>query len=401
MMLSLRLRWYALETSRVLRRHWQVLCLTLMLVLPSMPVFAQARILGAPVLAALAPARSAEWQFLWVHALEAVGVLWVLAQRRAISGGAFATFVRSLPIPAWRRRGVDAALVALASTPLLLSVAAAFVALAFTPDNGSHYLYVLDLTLITLGAQLAALNRQLRSAAPLVMANMLLVAGLQTSGSLSLSMLAGALGISVWTLSRAPAVSAAHRGRSVAWRVPSMATGSHGLRRLLPAVGRVQIGILRAHASTVAARAMLMAATAASTCYLSALWDFDVRATGLVVITQAVILVVAALHFRELRQAHLRAAHFTRSLPIRPLRQTLADIATVLCIAAPFGVAGPLSLVMNDAMSSWQASSLLLAGAPLVALLHLPQRWVPRQSVLLGATLAALWVATVWQYFVH
>jgi hypothetical protein len=65
-MLSPRLRWYALETSRVLRRHWQVLCLTMMLVLPSMPVFAQAQILGAPVLATLAPTRGAGWQFLWV-----------------------------------------------------------------------------------------------------------------------------------------------------------------------------------------------------------------------------------------------------------------------------------------------------------------------------------------------
>ncbi|VVD69889.1 hypothetical protein PHO31112_00549 [Pandoraea horticolens] len=397
-MLSLRLHWYALETSRVLRRHWQVLCLTIMLVLPSMPVFAQARILGAPVLATLAPARGAEWQFLWVHALEAVGVLWVLAQRRAISGGSFATFVRSLPVPAWRQRGVDAAVVALASTPLLLSVAAALVALALTPENGIPSFYVLDLTLITLGAQLAVLNRSLRNAVPLVMANALLVAGLQTSGSLAFSMLAGALGVSVWTLIRVPAVPAPRQ-----WRLGSLHTiaPTAGLRRLLSPSGWVQIGILRSHASTVAGRGALMAATAAATCYLSALWAFDIRAKALVLMAQAVILVIAAMHFRELSQAHYRAAHFTRSLPCRPIWQTLADIATVLGVALVFVVIGPVFLAINGAMPLWQTPPLLLAGIPLVALLRLPQRFAPRQSVLLGATLAALWVATVWPCFVY
>ncbi|WP_144265880.1 hypothetical protein [Pandoraea sp. SD6-2] len=395
MMLSLRLHWYALETSRVLRRHWQVLCLTIMLVLPSMPVFAQARILGAPVLATLAPARGVEWQFLWVHALEAVGVLWVLAQRRAISGGSFATFTRSLPVPAWRLRGVDAAVVALASTPLLLSVAAALVALAFTPENGIPSFYVLDLTLITLGAQLAVLNRSLRNAVPLVTANALLVAGLQTSGSLAFSMLAGALGVSVWTLIRVPAVPAPRQ-----WRLGSLQAIAPAAGLLSPS-GWVQVGILRSHASTVTGRGALMAATAAATCYLSALWAFDIRAKALVLMAQAVILVIAAMHFRELSQAHHRAAHFTRSLPRRPIWQTLADIATVLCVAFVFGVIGPVFLAINGAMPLWQTPPLLLAGIPLVAVLRLPQRFAPRQSVLLGATLAALWVAAVWPYFVH
>lgn len=86
-MLSCRLRWYAHATSSLLRRHWQALLLLAMLLLPAMPVFSQTRILGAPVLAALAPSHGIEWRFAWVHLLEAVGILWVLAQRTAITGG--------------------------------------------------------------------------------------------------------------------------------------------------------------------------------------------------------------------------------------------------------------------------------------------------------------------------
>ncbi|MCA8091809.1 hypothetical protein LGM65_13040 [Burkholderia anthina] len=91
-MLPWRPRWYVLATSRALHRHWQALFLpTLLLlpVMPVMPVFAQTRLPGAPVLAVLAPAHGIEWRFAWVHLLEAVGVLWVLAQRAAAASTCF------------------------------------------------------------------------------------------------------------------------------------------------------------------------------------------------------------------------------------------------------------------------------------------------------------------------
>lgn len=62
-MLSWRLRWYVLATARVLHRHWQALCLAVLLLLPTMLVFAQACLLGAPILAPLAPAHGFEWRF--------------------------------------------------------------------------------------------------------------------------------------------------------------------------------------------------------------------------------------------------------------------------------------------------------------------------------------------------
>ncbi|WP_150583685.1 hypothetical protein [Pandoraea communis] len=68
-------------------------------------------------------------------------------------------------------------------------------------------------------------------------------------------------------------------------------------------------------------------ASANSRSYLSALWEFDIRAKALVLMAQAVM--------------------------------------TVLCVALAFVVIGPVFLATN------------------------------------GATLAALWVAAIWPYFVH
>ncbi|VVE01601.1 hypothetical protein PPN31114_02150 [Pandoraea pneumonica] len=389
-MLTLRLRWYAHETSRVLLRHWQVLVLTLMLVLPSMPVFAQARILGAPVLATLAPARGIEWQFLWVHALEAIGALWVLAQRRAISGGAFAAFVRSLPIPEWRGRTVDLAVLVLASTPLLLSVVAAVIALATHP--GAHYLYVIDLTLITLAAQLAVLHRKRQHLWPLVAANVLLVAGLQIAGTSGYALLIGALLIALWSLTRSSVAQVSLRKPSA---VPFNTLAASEPRRFPPVV-RLQAGILRRHSSALLGRCLMMTAIAGVTVYLIRLWEFDGRTLPLVLISQAAIVLVAAMHYRELSAAHQRAAHFTRSLPRRPFVQTFADVATVAALALPFVAVGPVYLALNGTISVASALIVLIFGLPLVALLRLPQRYVPKQSVLIGATLAALWVTAAW-----
>ncbi|ALS59752.1 hypothetical protein [Pandoraea norimbergensis] len=393
-MLILRLRWYAHETSRVLLRHWQALCLVTMLLLPSMPVFAQARILGAPVLAPLSPTRGIEWQFLWIHALEGIGMLWVLAQRRAIAGGKFAAFFRSLPIPGWRERGVDLAVLALASTPLLLSVAAAVVALATHP--GTHYLYVFDLTLITLAAQLAVLHRKRQYVWPLFAANLLLLAGLRFTGASAYAGLTGALLIAVWALVRTSPMQSSHR-KPPALSVNALTGSSQGW---LAPIARLQIGILRHHSSTVFGRFLLMGATVGVTAYLTALWDFDKRVLPLVLISQAIILLVASMHYRELSAAHQRAAHFMHSLPRKQFTQMVADMTTIAVLGLPFVALGPAFLTLNGAISIVQALTVVASGVPLVALLRLPQRYVPQQSVLLGATLAALWVTVAWRCLV-
>lgn len=400
-MLSYRMRWYVLETSRLLRRYWQALLLSVMLLLPAMPVLAQTQILGAPVLEAVAPSHGAQWQFAWVHMLEAIGVLWVLAQRTAIGGGAFGAFFRSLPIADSRRRAVDIAMVLLASTPLMLPVLAASVALAFLPQKLGNYLFVLDLTLITVGWQLTVLSRGIRNAAPLIVANVVLVGASQAGEPIRPALLLIPLVLAAFAIAHTPTAPGPRR---LLWlsvfvrRVTASMRGRIGFR--LPPVAELQIGIVRDHAAAAFGRYLTMGSVATSTCFLLKLWGYDARVVPLALISQAAIALIAAATYRDLRAAHLRAAHFMLSLPMASMTLARADMLTVAMLALPFAAIAPLLLATHGVLTVWTAGALLLSGAPLVVALYLPQRYALRQSVVLGAMLATTWVALDWQIFV-
>lgn len=400
-MLSCRMRWYVLETSRLLRRYWQALLLSVMLLLPAMPVFAQTQILGAPVLEAVVPSRGVEWQLVWVHMLEAIGVLWVLAQRTAIGGGAFGAFVRSLPIADGRRRAVDIAMVLMASTPLLLPVLAAAIALAFLPQKLGNYLFVLDLTLITLGWQLTVLSWGTRNAAPLIVANVVLVGASQAGEPIRPALLLIPLVLAAWAIAHTPSASVSRRSvglRAFARRATSwtQARIEFGLSPLM----KLQIGIVRDRAAAAFGRYLTMGSVAASTCFLLKLWGYDARVVPLTLISQAAIALIAAATYRDLRAAHLRAAHFTFSLPVASTTVVCADMLTVAALALPFASIAPLLLVAHGVLTGWTTGALLFSGAPLVVALYLPQRYAPRQSIVLGVVLATMWVALAWQIFV-
>ncbi|NTX45915.1 hypothetical protein HT749_21185 [Burkholderia cepacia] len=399
-MLSCRLRWYALATSNLLRRHWQALLLLAMLLLPAMPVFSQTRILGAPVLAALAPSHGIEWRFAWVHLLEAVGILWVLAQRRAITGGPFATFLASLPVSSGRRRAIDTIVVIVASTPLLLPVLAAAIALAFLPQKAINYLFVLDLFLITLGWQLTALSRNLRNAIALIVANVFLIGGFHAEGALRPAWLTVALLLAAFAIAHTAPARAARSEMPGAFSRRIADAIRVRVRNGLPPIARLQIGILRDRAASTAGHCLMMGAVTASTCFLLALWGFDQRAVPLTLIAQAVIALIAATTYRDLRAAHLHASHFMQSLPLSTFAKRRADWLTVAALALPFAAVAPLLLVTRGVLSSQMAAALVCSGAPLVALHYLPQRYASRQSVLLGIVLTAVWVTLAWQVFV-
>jgi hypothetical protein len=400
MMLSWRLRWYVLATARVLQRHWQALFLTVLLLLPAMPVFAETRLLGAPVLAPLAPAHGLEWRFVWVHMLEAIGMLWVVIQRTAISGGPFAVFVKSLPVSTRRHRVVDATVVLIASTPLLLPVMAAAIAFAYLPHKASNYLYVLDLTVITLGWQLAALSRKISNGFTLIVANFILIGALQTSNTARTVLLMASLAVAMFALVDTREASFAHaRHLGNRWRRVVGRLSLDGARRLPPFV-KLQLGIVGFHFAGVVSRCIVMGAVAASTCYVVDLWGFDARAVPLTLGAQAVIALIASITYRDLDASHIRAAHFMRSLPIASIVQVRADVLSVAILALPFAAAAPLFLVAHGVLAIHVAAAIVLSGTPLLALLRLPQRYAPRESVLLGAILATIWIVVAWQIFV-
>jgi hypothetical protein len=399
MMLSWRLRWYALATARVLHRHWQALFLAVLLLLPAMPVFAQTRLLGAPVLAPLAPAHGLEWRFVWVHMLEAIGMLWVLIQRTAISGGPFAAFVKSLPVSNRRRRTLDATVVLIASTPLLLPVIAAAIAFAFLPHKASNYLYVLDLTVITLGWQLMVLSRDISNGFPLVVANFILIGALQTDNAARTVLLAASLIVAAFAMIHAPAASPARaRQLRMLWRRAIDRLSVNGAIGLSP-FAKLQLGIVGFHLAGTVSRCVVMGAVAASSCYLANLWGFDTRVVPLTLIAQALIALIAATTYRDLHASHARAAHFVRSLPLTSMVRVRADVLTVAALALPFAAAVPLFLVAHKVLMAHVAAAIVLSGAPLLIVLCLPQRYAPRESVSLSAILAAIWIVVAWQIF--
>lgn len=399
-MLSWRLRWYVLATARVLHRHWQGLSLAVLLLLPTMPVFAQSRLLGALILAPLAPAHGFEWRFVWVHMLEAIGMLWVLIQRTAISGGPFAVFAKSLPVSDRHHRTLDAIVVLIASTPLLLPVISAAIAFAYLPDKVSNYLYVIGLMTITLGWQLAALSRNIGHGTPLVVANFILIGALQTGNAVRTTLLVASLIIAAFALVKTPAASSSHARRfGTMWRRLAGHVSVNAAPRL-PAFVKLQLGILGFHFAGTVSRCVVMGAVAVSTCYVVDLWSFDARVVPLTLVAQAAIALIAATIYRDLQASHVRAAHFVRSLPLGSVVQVRADVLTVATLALPFAAAAPLLLVVHGVLSVHVAVAIVLAGAPLLALLRLPQRYAPRESVLLGAILAVTWIVIAWQIFV-
>lgn len=396
-MLSLRLRWYGLETAKVLRRHWQAVALTVMLLLPAMPVFAQASLFGAPILAPLAPEHGIEWRLFCVHAIEAVAVLWVLMQRSAIVGGPFAAFLHSLPAPTWRRRLTDAAVVTLASTPLLLPVAAAFIALAFLPQKGTHYAYLMTLLMLTLGWQLTALARHWRHVPALLLANGVLIAALQTGDALGALLMTVAALIGVAVIARTPARgSTSPIGRRMANGLAVFRRQCRQHLATVPALA-LPVSLLRQHGGATMSRVIVMTAMVVASLRLSALWEYDARVVPLALIAQAGIALVASAAYRDLRAAHARAAHFMRSLPLSRRVLPTLDVATVTALALPWMCIAPLQLVARHAISPELACAMLLAGVPLLFVLRLPQRYAQRQSVLTAAILAAAWVALTWQ----
>jgi hypothetical protein len=399
-MLICRLRWYAFATSRMLRRHWQALALSMLLLLPAMPVFAQTRILGAPILEVLSPSHGVEWRYAWVHLLEAIGVMWIWAQRTAITGGPFAAYLKTLPVSMHRRRMIDAIIVVIASTPLLLPVLAAAIALAFLPHKAVNYLFVLDLFLITLGWQLSVLSRGAINGLALLVANFFLVAGLDTDDVTGLVSLTMAFVLAAFSLVRNAPASAARTGMEDSFSLRAMNAIRACLRQALSPRIRLQIGLVRAHAAANAARCVMMSAVVVGTCFLLAIWGFDARAVPLTLISQAGIALIAATLYRDLRAAHLRASHFMQSLPLARTATFRADWLTVALLAVPFAAVAPLVLVAHHAMSLNSAAALLGAGAPLLALLYAPQRYAPGQSPLLGTIVAAAWVTVAWPCFV-
>lgn len=386
-MLSYRLRWYALETGRLLRRRWQALVLALLLLSPmAMPVFAQTRLLGSPVMAPLMSEHGILWRYACLHLLEGVAILWLLIQRQAVAGGPFAAYLRALPISRRRSRMHDLTVLMLANSPILLPLCAAAVAYAALPQRVSHYFYLADLLLITLAAQVLILARSRHHVPLYLLANLCLVVALQAPPIMQALGFCAAAVFAALVMLLAPetALAPSTRYRSTgawrpAWPVP--------LRISIAAVAR----IYRVRWLT---RAALMGACLVGGFALMGIWQYDGRAAGLMLLLQATCALIAAGGYRDLGDAHRQAQAYTRALPLGRQRFALWDTMLVLAGSLPFCAALPLGLLLHHALAPGAAVADILACVPLLLLLRIPHRL--NQAVVVSILLATGWTGAAW-----
>lgn len=98
-LLAWRLRWYALATRNLVKRHWQWLLAPLLLLSYGLSVLF---FIGMPILTLFAGRHSASWNFVALSICVAIALLWTSVQRVSLSGGACDLYLR-LPIGSMER----------------------------------------------------------------------------------------------------------------------------------------------------------------------------------------------------------------------------------------------------------------------------------------------------------
>lgn len=344
-----------------------------------------------PLRALLAPGHGAGWRFLYLLGLLAVAALWAWMQRAQIKGGPFMVFAASLPFTLRERRRVDLAVLALADSPLLLLVAGALVAVSKHGIEPASVLALVDVALLALVVQLAALERRLIGWAGALAASLVLASSIGTRFGLASSVLVGiaaclVLRAAPWP--RLPARRLAGLPRSVApGRWLGAVAGRHA-----PAF-RISLGILlRERRDETLAKAAGAAAIIAGAAGLMAAFDHDARSFPVALLAQGALALQMSSLFRGLHMAHLSARGYTGALPLPPRWWRPFDLAAVAGFGLPF-LAVPALLAWLHGTPPLPALAATASCVLLLCFLRAPQLFNERHAVVLSLVLAGAWVA--------
>jgi hypothetical protein len=396
-LLRLRLHWYARSTARLLLRRWQGLALAVgLLASADAGLFENIAILNRPLLGLLAPGHGFAWRFGYLLVLQLVAVLWALMQRAQIEGGGFMAFAGSLPFSPRQRRQVDLAVLVLADSPLLLMVAGSITVAGAGRHAAPHMLLLIDVALMSLAAQLAALERRPVGWAGVVPACVLLAAGFGTGLALWVNALAGA---AAWlALRRAPWPAWPLAGQR--WRLPFAAWPRRLLRMLAgrhaPALQVSLAVLLRERRGEAVAKTLSAAAVIAGAFALMDVFDYDDRARIVALLAQGLIALTVSGMFRGLHMAHLASAGYTASLPIKPGWWRASDLAAVLGFGLPLLAVPAFAAWFLAALPPLRALAAVASYLVMLAFLRAPQLFRERHAVVLSTLLAGCWtVATI------
>lgn len=381
-------------------RRWQGVALLLGLVSAAgATAFDNLLTFTLPLRALLAPGHGAGWRFLYVMGLLAAAALWAGMQRAQIEGGPFMDFAASLPFTPRQRRRVDLAVLALADSPLLLLLAGALVAVsrhgvepAQVPVQVlAQILALADVGLLALVAQLAMLERRFIAWAGVLVAGLVLAAGIGTRLGLPAAALVGAAaGLALHTVPwprLPPCRLAGVRPSAGPGRWLGTVAGRHA-----PAL-RISLGILlRERRDETLAKAAGATVVLAGAAGLMAAFDHDARAFAVALLAQGAVALQFSGLFRGLHMAHLAGSAYTGALPLPARWWRPFDLAAVLGVGLPF-LALPGLMAWLHGTPPPAALAATASYALLLCCLRAPQLFNERHAVVLSLVLAGAWAA--------
>lgn len=386
-LLVYRSRWYAIETRRLVSRHWQWFAMAL-LALSAGPMVVL--MISAPALSIFAGLHGVLWNFIALTALLVIALLWSGVQRVGITGGPFGIYLRSLPLRVWPRLWVDTAILLIADSLLFLplAISALYVSAFYLPDatNWARCAAVIATLVVILIAQRTALTRLLAGLAAGVVACAVLAAGLAQPVPMTLG-IAAAVAVAVAV------------GLSLMAK-PAMTLRQYRLRRftslMLPPAWQIEADALfHARLWPTLLRLTVGFAIGVFTLWLLARSGFDARSRFIGACALAMNAIVFSGIHRSLDAIHAPARSYTSSLPLArnywPLRDTVA--AVVVSIAPAFLIL--YGIAAAGALGVAAAFGIGVAYLALVAVLRFPQLHGGQHATIFSALIAALWTAAV------
>ncbi|MGI4857553.1 MAG: DUF6136 family protein [Janthinobacterium lividum] len=350
------------------------------------------RLLAYPLRQAFDSGHAMGWHLVRIGAIQLIAWSWIFLQRRALSGGDFAPYLRTLPLTASQRLVVDIALLAVANTVLLAPLAAMLLT-ASTPGGASAgealWAGTGALSALTLLAQLALLQHRPSTIAPLLVGDLALSGALSKDAEFACwTILAAALAFGFWTLTQTRTY---FRDRIVP--VPSPATRPARLPALrLPPEWRIQCKALAAHPASLL-RALAALGVLIGAHVLLTAFAFDERAVPTAALALASLALVIAGGYQTLHTAHAPVSTYLNALPLPGNFWRWRDIRFMVIVGML-----PASILFGELLVHLprRAPTLcaLLAGyGCLLVVMRAPMLHGGRQTPLLAVLVVSAWSA--------
>ncbi len=399
MTVGLRLRWWSRVTMQAFARHWQWFVLAGVLVPRGTPLGRILDFLAAPLLRLVMPGQSFGNYAVLLLMCAALASLWVLSQFKALEGGAFSSYLFTLPMSAVQQLAVNALVILPADAILLVPIAAFLLRLPAAHGHASGVMAVEVLCLLALLGmmQIAILARRKDLWVLQFLALWVLAVALAcNSVSLFVVVALGGVVFSFYQICHMPSgVWSVVIGRyHNAWVMCQS-----NLIAYLPPAARIQWRALGADQALWGRLLTILVILVAADTLLIA-FDFNDRSVAVLIVASAALALVVAGWFRALNRRHAAARAWLNTLPLRAQFWPMKDTALLCLIGAVCALPMMGAVCLHDAVASSAAAVILLAYLLLIALLRIVVVHAGRQTTLCSVLLVAGWGALLF-YALH